>query len=588
MRRSRPSCATSRATSSGDRERRDRLLAGAALMPGDRRAGRAVARRWSAIAEVMRHGDLRRLQLGWAAFFVVDSMATVALSVWAFGRDGTAGVGLLGVTRLLPGALALPLGAWAADRYPRRRVVTLSFASVAVAHAAMAAAVAGDAPAAVVYVLVGVASIAATPYRPAHLALCPVVARSPAELVATNVSSGTLEGLATFAGPAIAAVLLAVSGPSAVVAIAAAAAAGGAFAVSGISVAHDPSRAVRQAGARPLQALLGGVGDLRSDGDLAALVGCFVAQLLVRGVLGVLVVAVSFDLVDAGASGVGWLAAAMGLGGIVGAIGSISMTGRRRLAGPTGVALAAWGLPITLIGVVPELAVALTAMVAIGVANALLDVSGLTLIQRLGSDVTLGRVFGVLFTLGIAFGGMGAAVAPSLVSLAGVRPVLVGVGLVLPLTALALARRLRSIDQRAEPVPEMVGLLADVDLLAALPPTTLEKIAARAGRSDHPPGSVLVAEGDPGDRFYVVADGEVEVSRGGVHRRRLGRGDHFGEIALVRATPRTATVTARTDVRLVAITATVFLDAVRSSDAAHALAMTTTDAVLAADAGTGT
>ena len=79
----------------------------------------AVGRRLDAVVQVMRQRDLRRLQLGWTAFFLVDAMSMVALSVWAFDRAGPSAVGFLGLARLLPGAIALPFGAWAADRFER-------------------------------------------------------------------------------------------------------------------------------------------------------------------------------------------------------------------------------------------------------------------------------------------------------------------------------------------------------------------------------------------------------------------------------------------------------------------------------------
>ena len=106
----------------------------------------AVGHRFDAVVEVMRHRDLRRLQLGWTAFFLVDAMSMVALSVWAFDLHGASAVGYLGLARLLPGALALPFGAWAADRFPRRQVVTAVFVAISVTQAAIAIALATEWP----------------------------------------------------------------------------------------------------------------------------------------------------------------------------------------------------------------------------------------------------------------------------------------------------------------------------------------------------------------------------------------------------------------------------------------------------------
>ncbi|MEY2445371.1 MAG: hypothetical protein QOE00_1951 [Ilumatobacteraceae bacterium] len=531
----------------------------------------ALAQRVEAVAAVMRSRDLRRLQLGWASYFLVDGISMVGLSVWAFRHGGTPAVGLVGLARLLPGALALPFGAWAADRFSRRRVVTLVFLVMTGAQTGIAVALAASAPTALVYALVAVNSVAGTPYRPAHLALAPLVARSPAELVAMNVTAGTLEGVVTFIGPALAALLLIGLTPWVVIVVSAAASLGGSFAVAGINVDVDPSKATRRAHERPGAALLGGLTELRGNVDLAIIVGCFVAQLLVRGVLGVLMVSVSFELIHLGSTGVGWLAAAMGVGGIVGAFYAVTLTGKRRLGKPFAIALVLWGLPIAVIGLVPNSVVAIVALLTVGFGNAILDVAGFTLIQRLGMDRALGRVFGVLYTFGIALGGLGSLAAPALISSLGLRAVLIVAGCVLPVLAIVMLPRFHSIDERSEPLPDVLALLAGIPLLAPLPPTTLEKLAARSSMAYVSAGKVIVTEGDPGDLYYVIAEGEVEVSRSGRSHGTLAIGEQFGEIALLRDTSRTATVVASCATRLVTIDGRDFVDALSSSEVAFAI-----------------
>ncbi len=95
-------------------------------------------------------------------------------------------------------------------------------------------------------------------------------------------------------------------------------------------------------------------------------------------------------------------------------------------------------------------------------------------------------------------------------------------------------------------------------------------------RLDVPAGHVVIHQGEPGDRFYVVAEGRAEVVRDGVAIAVRGPGDHFGEIALLRDVPRTATITALTPLRLIAIERDRFLEAVtghsRSREHAEAVA----------------
>jgi len=266
----------------------------------------------------------------------------------------------------------------------------------------------------------------------------------------------------------------------------------------------------------------------------------------------------------------------MGVGGILGGFYGVSLTGRRRLGRPFAIALTMWGLPIAFMGLFPNIAVVLFALLTIGVGNALLDVSGLTLIQRLIPDRSLGRVFGVLFTVGIAMGGLGSIAAPALVSALGLRTVLFVVGSVLPVLALLMLGRFRSIDQQSEPASSLVELFSQIPLFAPLPATTVEKIAASCSTVTAAAGAVILTEGDVGATFYAVIAGEVEVRRGTVFLRTLGPGDHFGEIALVRDVNRTATVVALSDVHLATLESNEFLDALASSEAAHGIAWRTT------------
>jgi MFS family permease len=222
-------------------------------------------------------------------------------------------------------------------------------------------------------------------------------------------------------------------------------------------------------------------------------------------------------------------------------------------------------------------------LVTIGIANAALDVSGFTLIQRLAADRSLGRVFGVLFTFGIAMGGLGAVTAPVLVSAVGLRPVLLLVGAVLPALALASLSRLRTMDEHAEPLPELCSLFSSITLFAPLAPTTIEKLAARCSTAEIPAGSVILREGDPGDRFYGIVHGQVEVRRRGVTHGTLGPGEYFGEIALVRNISRTATVVAIGDVGVATIDRSDFLDSLASSETAYGIAWRTTSDMLDRD-----
>lgn len=515
----------------------------------------------AALAGVWNERNLRRLTIALLSFFLVEWTVVVAMSVWAFERGGAGAVAAIGVAKLLPSALLGPIGAWAADRYPRTRVATALLTLQCAVVAGLFAAVTVDADG-VAFGLVALSGIVAGPFRPTHLALLPLVARSPHELVAANVVSGVVEGVATLAGPAVAGAILLGGGPQVVLLAALASAMLGAVAVAGVRPATDPSAINHLEREHPVSALLGGFRVLASDPGMALIVGCFVLQLFVRGVLGVLLVVVSFELLDLGQSGVGWLGAAMGLGGITGAVFAMMLSSRRRLGGPLAIGLTLWGLPMVAIGLVASPVVALIALVVVGLGNFVLDVSGLTLLQRLADDRMLGRVFGVLFAVGAACGALGAVLAPTLVEVLGIRSTLTVTGMVLPLVAITALGGLRSVDRRSDVPIDRIELLAGSELFAPLPPTMLEKIASRAELLDVEAGEPVVVEGTGAERFYLVVEGQYEVTKSGRHLRVLGPGDPFGEIALIRRVPRTASVRAISAGRLLALDGSAFLAAI--------------------------
>jgi CRP-like cAMP-binding protein len=132
---------------------------------------------------------------------------------------------------------------------------------------------------------------------------------------------------------------------------------------------------------------------------------------------------------------------------------------------------------------------------------------------------------------------------------------------------------LRRIDDASEPPSLALVALASVELLRPLSPTTLEKLAARSVVPTVPRGEVIVRQGDPADRFYVIVSGDVEVSVDRTPVRVSSAGECFGETGLMRRLPRNATVRALTDACVVAVDGQAFVDAVTgNSDAFSAAA----------------
>jgi CRP-like cAMP-binding protein len=195
--------------------------------------------------------------------------------------------------------------------------------------------------------------------------------------------------------------------------------------------------------------------------------------------------------------------------------------------------------------------------------------------QRAVPDAVLGRALGALEGLLLATLGLGAILAPVLIDAVGPEAALVITGVLLPVLALLTRPRLRALD-RTTSAPEATGLLRGVPMLAALPEPVLERLAREAVSTTVLAGHPIVREGEPGDRFYVVEKGQVSILG-----RTFGPGAGFGEIALLRDVPRTATAMAVTDVELVALEREPFVAAVTG----HAPSAAAADTLVAARLG---
>jgi hypothetical protein len=502
---------------------------------------RSLASAQSALRRVFANPDIRRAELAWMTGYAAEWAWLVALFVYAFGTGGVAAVGLIGLLRTLPAAVLAPAISSLTDRLPRHRVLLgVHLGRAAVIGVATTSVLAGW-PSAIVFAIAPIDGLLGVLHRPTHLALIPSLARAPEELVASNAASSTLEAVGTFIGPVIGGGLLA-SGvtwltfgvPSVGFLVAAAG-------VAGIR----PAQALRRTrAAGVIGVLVGGARALVDYPHAALLIGLFGAQILVRGILNVLLVVTSVELLSLGEEGVGYLNAAVGAGGFVGALLAMSLVGRARLAPPFLLGLVLWGMPILLIGVVPVAAMAVIGLGVLGAGNAVLDVSGFTMIQRSVPNDVRGRVFGTMEAILMLGLGLGSAIAPLLVVALGTRGALIAAGALLPALALIAAGRVRRADDMAVIPERELSLLRGVPMFRWLPLTVLEQVAADAVPIHISSGTTIIDEGEVGDRFYVLAEGEAETTVHGRVVRRMLPGDSFGEIALLRNVRRTATVTA--------------------------------------------
>jgi MFS family permease len=501
----------------------------------------------ASVRAVAANRGLRRLQLANVGSVLGNWAYLVALLVYAFDAGGAGAVGLVTVLRMIPAALAAPFMSVLGDRFGRRLVMVGSDLARAGLMLAAGAVIAAGGPVWVVFTIVTLAQVVSTAFTPSYQAILPGLARTPEELAAGVLAVSTVSAVFAFNAVSFvwsALLVLAVREP-------------------------EHAGAVRRARNPFGRAAAAGMATIVGDRDLRFLTGLYVAQSLLGGAMNVFVVVTAIQVIDAGDSSVGTLNATKGIGGIVGGVLMLALVGRGRLAANFGVGLALYSGPLALIAGIPELAFAAFCFAVIGLGNTFVDVSATTLLQRVVPDHVLARAFGALQSLLLASLGIGAVLAPLLVRVAGERVALVAAGLSLPALALVSWPRLRGIDRRVG-APAGTESLRAVPMLALLPEAVLERLAAGSEQARVHAGETVFREGDPGDRFYVVEEGEVEIAG-----KTFGPGESFGEIALLRDMPRTATVTARGDVILRAIQRDDFVQAVTgqadATEAADAL-----------------
>ena len=541
-----------------------------------------------AIASVLRNRSLRRLNLALVGSVIGDWAFSVAISVYAYNNGGATALGIISVVRYLVMAVLAPLLATLADRFDRRLVMFGADAVRVVLVFASAAIVEFDGPELPVYALSVLTGIAGMVFRPAQAAILPSLAQDPSELTAANVVSSTINSIGFFVGPAVGGLLLAVADIGAVFAFNALTFVWSAIMVLGVrpvtrsadgpetpetpetpdtpETPETPDGNAEESGSSAAAGgMFAGVGDgyrvILGNRHLRLIVALYVAQTVVAGCSAVYEVAIALDLLGLEDSGVGVLNAALGVGGLIGGAVALVLSQRGRLSRDFGIGVVLWAAPLLLIVAVPSLPSALLAMMLIGLGNSLVDVNAETIVQRLVPDEVLGRVFGALDSAAIGGMALGAGIMPLLIVTVGLSTGLLIVAVSVTALVLVSVRGLQRVDRIAL-APGGLETLRAVPMLSVLPDHAIERLARMSVRMTLPAGHMVFEQGDEGDRFYVIESGEVEVSKVGEPVARLGAMGSFGEIALLRDVPRTASVLTLTEVVVRAIDRRHFLAAV--------------------------
>jgi MFS family permease len=558
----------------------------------------AMRGRLGVLAAVFRNPTLRRLEAAYLIFAFGEWATWVAVIVYAYGRGGAAEAGVVAFVELAPSVVLAPAVAGLGDRFPRARVLFGSYATQAILMAATAFGLGVGAPALIIYALATATATAVASSRPLHASLLPEVVASPDDLTAANVASGMAESAGSLLGPLGAGLLVGLGGPTAVFAVASLgnlvgallvarlALAGGALAPAGVALGEIVDRDVVERSLRArLAEAVGGVTAILADRRLRSVVAIASWATFLVGALDIFYAVLAIDLLGLGDSGVGFLGALAGLGAMAGAAAALFLVGRERLGGALAASTLLFGGSIAALWIAPGPVAAALLLVAAGAGGGTTAVAAQTLIQRLAGDDVMSRVFGVLQGLMMGATALGALAVPVLVGLVGERAAFAVAGLSLPIAFVLLGRVILASDRLEPHRADELRLLRSIPMLAPLSAPVLEQLAASITRVELPAGSVVIREGEAGDRFYAVAAGRLEVAVHGHDVRRLGPGDGFGEIALVRDLPRTATVTATEAVVLLAIDREPFLAALTGQQRSRSIAAGLADQLLASDAG---
>ena len=523
------------------------------------------------VARILRNRDLRRMLGAFLAFSAAEFATWVAILLYAYEATGPASVGFVALMQLVPAALIAPTAAALGDRLPRYRVLFGGYLVYGLGLAVTALAMIGGAPVILVYLVAAVGGAALVVVRPTQSALMPALSRTPDELTSANGAAGVIEGAGILVGPLVAAAVLTQAGPPAIYALSAVSVLTGALLVLGLrpQQAHVLGHALAEvattadAGSRGSGTMATGLRAVLTDPDARLVVGLMSARMLMIGAADVLFVLMALDLLGMGEPGAGILNAALGGGTIVGGAISFVLVGRNRLASVAAAGACLWGAALALSGLLASPILATALIAAGGAGLAIVDVAGRTILQRSVRDEVLARVFGIQEGLAMAALATGSVLVPVMIVGLGLTGAILVSAALLPLIVGLAWSHLVALDART-PVPvRAIALLRRVALFGPLPAPELEAIARHATWLTAAPDSVIIREGEAGDRYFVLASGAVRIEREGRHLRDLATpGDGFGEIALLRDVPRTATVTATTESVFLTIDRRSFLGAV--------------------------
>lgn len=494
--------------------------------------------------EVARNRNLALLLSGRIVSVGGDFVYQIALSVAIFGfsHHNTLSVSIFWLVRLLPGVV---LGAFAgslADRYGFRKSMIVADLGRMVLVALMALLAHGSTWIAL-YPLIFLVSCFSSLFNPANVGLVPSLVESREQRLAANVVMGEIASIASIVGSVLGGILAA-AGLTVVLLLADAITFGiSAFSLSLIRVKDRVQETVDDDEADSNAGWLAGFRLLTRRPLLLFAISVMAVPEFGSGAVIVWIVPYAEEALNLSSAWVGYLSAAMGIGAVLGGFAAAAIGGNVRLDTLLVIGVAILGVALTVFGAVHVAVAAIVCLVIVGLAETLEYAAYETLIQQAVPETMIGRVAGSIDTIFVNLMLAGNVLSGILAATIGLTFSIVAIGI---LTVAMVVIAWLNLRRQTAGQPD-ARTLERVPAFAAVSNSVREWAVRRMVRQQFAPGTVVIMRGDVGDTFYTISGGRAEVeveTEGGSVKRELGPGDFFGEIALLRNVPRTATVRA--------------------------------------------
>jgi hypothetical protein len=503
--------------------------------------------------------QLSRLLAAFLAMTIVEYGQWITILLYAYKRDGATAAGLVALAQLIPSILLAPMIGAHGSRMGVARLLVACYVVSTLMLGACGVTILLGGPPLVVYACAVLFTLPLGVSIPLHGVLTPLVVRHPDELTAANVATGWCKGAGALAGPLLAGLMIGIGGTGLACVVLA-----GLAACAPVLARVRPLRTAAEDEEPGWRDLIAAARTIAGRSNTRVLMAYRAGSAAIEGAIDLLVVLLAIRVLVIGPAAAGYLSAAFGVGGLVGASAGVLLVGRH-LARPLAGAALLGAAALAALTLASTTAVAVLLLIAVGAFRAVQSISAQTLLQRSTPLDVIVCAFVLIESVrdaGLAFGSLA---VPVLLVIGGTDAAFLGMAAIALVIVLATLRQLRTMDRQADiPVVEM-GVLRNIEIFSALPAAPLETLARESSYVTVDAGVPVIVEGTEGDRYYAVTGGEVVVTQGGREIRRMGAGEGFGELALLYPVRRSASVIPSRESTLLVMERAAFLATLHAS-----------------------